>query len=821
MRYLFHDFRLAVRGVTRRPTYSLAVIATLAIGIGANTAIYSVFNWVLFRPLPGVERPDDLATIKYQTATRSGSYFLSYRDYADLRDHATQSVTGIAAAAPQRMDLLVGNETVRVQSELVTTNYFALMGVRPIRGRDFQADEERPGGPASIIISERLWRRAFGSDSSLVSRAVRVNGRPFTVVGIAPADFGGRSAVDPAEFWMTISGHVTLLPAKSKIETVLTSRRYTLFGDAFARLRPGFTLAQAQAEADAVVAGLPEFGTAFSKPGQRSDIGPVFYQGIGHETTTAEQLRRMFQLLIAAVGLLLVLACANASNLLLARSTARRREIAVCQAIGASRFRIVRQQLAEGLLLSSLAGVAGLALAFWLTRLFDGMRIVSSLAAIQQVQIDWRVCVFAAAASIVTGLVFATAPALVSTRIDLAGSMRGAPGASRGRRRLLRSSLVVVQIAVSVLLLFGAGLFMRTLQNIRRLDLGLHTEGIVSLTVQPSSFGLDIDRSSAYIRELLERLRAAPGITNAAFAWTHSFSPNRANMAFNRTDAGGEPLVANQTAVSPGFFETMKVPLIAGRDFTDQDAGLPDSAPTPVIISRTLADAAFPQGGALGSHLPLVLPEGKSVLVVGIAGDVRGRAITKTPEAWVYTPAKPVWGTIQVRSGLPNEQVIAAIRQIAHQIDPVVSPHTIEPFDAAVDRAIAEQRLFARVSVIFGAIGAALAGIGIYAMMAGAVAERRREFGIRLALGARGGAVVALVLRSVLGLTAFGLIAGIAGAYAARTTIESRLFGVTPMDSPTMVLTIVAVITVGILAALIPALRAARVDPVQSLRVEG
>lgn len=822
MQDLVQDLRLALRAAVRRPGYALAVVGTLAIGIGANTAIFSVFNWILFRPLPGVASPGELVTIRYQTEKRTANLFVSYRDYADLREMVTSSLTDIAIAAPLKMDGSTGGDTESIDTELVTVNYLSLLGVRPVLGRDFTAEEEQPGGPASVIISNRLWGRAFGGGPAALGRTLRLNGRPFTVVGVAPAVFHGRSTVIAADVWLTLSGYATLLPRSEDRKALLTSRGETMFVDSFARLRPGATLAQAQAEAAAAVATLPEFASARAKRGARSTVGPVFYQGIGHPQHAQERLTTVFRLLIGAVGLLLLLACANAANLLLARAAARRREIAVCQAIGASRFRVVRQQLTEGLVLSLAAGLGGLALAVWLTWLFDGMRIVSALPPLKGVSLDWRVGLFALMASIATGLIFAAAPAVVSSRVDLQASLKNGVTASRGGRRLLRGALVALQIAVSVLLLVAAGLFIRTLQNIRGIDLGFQPEGVVSVGIQPSRFGSSRNRSAAYVRDFLDRIRTAPGVTSAAFTWTTSFSSNRNDMVFTRPEAPGIEHSAAQTAVSPDFFATMGIPLIAGRDFTEAETRATGDASGPTIISRSLAEAVFPDGSALGSRFTLKYPKGKVVEVVGIVGDVRGRSVTTAPEPWAYVPAvNPTWGTIQVRSPLPEAQVIAAVREVARGIDPVVAPHDVEGFGAAVDRALSEQRLFARATGIFAAVAAMLAGIGIYGMMAGAVAERRKEFGIRLALGAKGRSVLALVLRSAMTLAAIGLVTGLGGAAALRRVVEARLYGVTPLDPTTIAVAVLAVLLLSAMAGLVPALRAARVDPVRSLRVDG
>jgi predicted permease len=435
------------------------------------------------------------------------------------------------------------------------------------------------------------------------------------------------------------------------------------------------------------------------------------------------------------------------------------------------------------------------------------------------VTLDWRVCAFALAATLLTGVLFASAPAVVSSRVDLQSALRDGVTSSRGGRRLLRGMLVTVQITVSVVLLVAAGLFIRTLQNIRGLDLGVDAENLVSATVSPSRFGADAERSAAYVRELLEGVRSAPGITSAAFSWTTSFSQNRANAVYTRPEEPTTAYHAATTGVSPGLFATMGIPIVAGRDFTDAEARDPNAAV--VIISQALAKAAFPNGSAIGSRLTLRFPKGKTVEVVGVIGDVRGKSITSEPEPWSYTPAvNPTWGTIQVRSSMPSAQVAATIRDVARRIDPVISPSEIEGFGASVDRAISEQRLFARTSGMFALVAAVLAGIGIYGMMAGAVAERRKEFGIRLALGARAGSVLGLVLRSAATVSAIGLLFGLACSVVLRRLLESRLFGVNGLDPTTMAATAVAIAALTLIASLVPALRAARVDPVRSLRVD-
>ena len=812
------DLRVAVRGALRHPGYALAVIATLAIGIGANTAIFSVFNWVLFRPLPGVSKPDELVTVRYQRPKFGGQYWIGHRDYAELRDRMT-SFSGFAASAAMKMAVATGAESDRMDGEVVTPNYLAVLGVAPLLGRDFAAEEERPGSGTPALISRSLWRRGYGGTGDVLGKTITLDGKPFTIVGVLPAAFQGRSAVTVTDVWIPVGAYAVLQPSVAK--TLLTSRRQTLFGDSFGRLRPGVTIAQAQAEATTIAETAPDIFNMTPKPGAKSTLRPVLTPRINLGNFAERRLDTIFRLLMGAVGLLLLLACANAGNLLLARASGRRREIAVCQAIGASRGRIIRQQLAEGLVLSLVAGAAGLLVAVGLTSIFDGMRILSSLPAIAGVSVDWRVCAFTLAVSMATGALFAVVPAIIGSRVNLQSSLKDGVTTSAGGRRLLRAGLVTFQVTVSILLLVSAGLFMRTLQNIRGLDLGLELDGVISLAVQPGRYGYTAERSAAYVAELLRQLRAAPGIDGAAYTWTTPFSDNRSDTSFVQ---GDKKVGAATTMVSPDFFKTLRIPLVAGRDFTDADLERESETSGTAVISRSLAQQLFPSGGAVGGRVTLTYPVGKVVEVIGVVGDVRGQPVTDDPEPWAYHPAGnvewPIWGTIQVRSSLPTAQAIETIRQVARSVDPLVMPYGVEPFGASVDRVLAEQRLFAKLSAVFATIGALLAAIGIYGMMAGAVSERRKEFGIRLALGAEGSRVLLLVLRSSLIVAACGVVAGLAAAVGLRRFIESRLYGVTPLDPLTLAAAVGGIVALAIAATMIPALRASRVDPVRSLRVD-
>ena len=822
MNDLPRDLSFALRSALRQPAYTLAVVATLAVGIGANTAIYSVFNWILFRPLPGVVTPDQLVTIRFQTATFRGMYFVPYPDYTYLREHLT-SLSGLAVANPLAVHFSdqPGADGRRVDAEMVTPNYFDVMGATPIVGRGFlPADERTIESALPAVISHSLWRRQFNGDAGITGRPIWIDGHVFTIVGVAPPGFQGRSLLTRADVWVPVGAHRALLP--HYLPDALTSRRGTFLGDAIGRLRPAVSLEAAQSEATAVAESSTEFATRAGR--QKSSIRPFLFAGVGHDSVVRERMTAIFTLLMGAVALVLLLACANAGNLLLARTASRRREIAVRQAIGASRLRVIRQQLAEGLVLALAAGVAGLGLAQLLTSLFSGMRVLTFLPPIDGVQPDIRVALFTLGAALLTAGLFATIPAIAGSRVDLLPALKDGATTTRTGRPLLRAGLVVVQITVSLVLLAAAGLFIRTLHNLRSLDLGITIDHAAAFVVDPSRLGHEPQRAQQVLREVATRISAAPGIDGAALTWSAPFSNRRSEMAFATREAPETWHDAGSSAISPGFFAVMGIPIVAGRDFTEAEFGRLNTTSGVVIVSEGLAARIFPRGGALGSRLRLNYPEKMEVEVVGIVGDVRGRPVTDDPEPFAYEPGGQrwpmTWGSVVARSSLPASQMGSTARDVMRSVDARFTPPAVEPFAALFEQSLAEQRLFTRVSVVFGAVAAVLAGIGIYAMMAGAVAERRREFGIRLALGATAARLQRQVLRGATLLGFIGIVAGLGASVAARRVLESRLFGVTPLDPLTLAVTAVSILLLCGIASLVPALKAGRVDPVRSLRVE-
>jgi len=818
MRDSLRDLRLAVRGLKRQPWQAAAIVTTLAIGIGASTAMYSVFNSVLLRPLPGVDRPSELVTIRFQAASRQGSYWVSYLDYADIRD-GTPGLSGLAATSPLAVDLSIPSERDphRIEAEVVTANYFDVLGVRPLPGRGFAPHEEQPTADAPVaVISRRLWDRLFNQAPAAIGQNILINGHSVVIAGVAPSGFQGRSPISATDIWFPLGAHPQVMPSAGK-----TTRRNNIFGDAIGRLRPGVTVAIAEQQAVAAAQASQDF---MGRKGRPMTLQPTVSPGVGHETFAQTRLMTMFQLVMAGAGLLLLLACANAANLLLARAAARRREIAVAQAIGATRFRIIRQLLADGVVFAVISGAAGLALAVGLTTLFDGMRLITFLPAVESIAVDRRVVFFTMAVSIGTGLFFSIVPALASSRVHLTSALKSGQGASRSGRGILRGGLVVVQVAVSVLLLTTAGLFVQTLGNIRSLDLGLKADGLTTFAVSPSRHGYDLIRSREYIRDAMRRLETIPGVESVGFGWTTSFIPMRAAQRFHVEGGTDTTFTVAANQVSSTFFSTLRIPLIAGRTFTPAEAeeavsGAP--AERVAIVSERLAREAFPNGTAIGGRLVLDFPKGHILQVVGVVGDVRGRPISDEPEPWIYLPSDEVGsGRVFVRTAMDEAAVATSVRDVVRALNPLMPPYDLEPFSASLDRVLAEQRVLARLSTLLAVFAALLAAIGVYAMMAGAVGERMREFGIRLALGARAGSLVSLVLRHAVQVIALGLIAGLGAAALTTQAIASRLFGVAPLDPLTIGAACIVLLALALSATLLPALRATQADPVKALRSE-
>ena len=785
---------------------ALAVLA-IALGIGATTAIFSVVNALLLRPLP-YRDPGQLVWAWERTpqGRRAG---VSPANFMDWRAQS-RAFGQMAAYDFVGFNLTGGPEPEQIVGAWVSADFFSLLGVEAALGRGFRPEEDRPRGERVVVIGHGLWQRRFGSDPGIVGRKIQLNGESFTVVGVLPRDF-----------WFML-GTVELWAPLVLNAGQLGDREARSF-DVIARPRAGVSRAQAAAEMETIAARL-----AAAHPRTNGGWG-VMLESI--EENFLSYFRPTLFLLLGAAGVVLLISCANVANLLLARATARGREIAIRAALGATRWRIVRQLLAESLLLALAGGACGALLAWWgvdlVVALIPGeiqRRIPGGVGA---VGFDARTLGFAALVSLFTGLLFGLAPALHASRPDLTRALKvgGAAGEGRGRRRA-RDLLVVAEIALALVLLAGAGLLIRSLVRVQRAELGFDPRHVLRMGLPMTGAGDSAGgEQAARYRRILERVAALPGVQSAALANNLLAGPRDPGLPLTiegrAAAAPGETPLAINRVVSPNYFETLGVPLRAGRDFNEWDR---PGAPAVAIISRSLAERHWPGADPLGRRLRLGGSQSDSpwLTVVGVVGDVRHplsaapqptvyRAQGQTPRAWMYLIA---------RAAPDPAALFAAARGAVREAEAGQAISGLGTMEEWLGESVAEPRFVMTLLGLFAAVAVALAAVGVYGLMSYAVGRRTREIGVRVALGAQAGDVVRLVVREGMWLALAGIALGLIVAAAASRLLAPFLFGLDPADPPTLVSISLLLAGVALLACYLPARRAARVDPLVALRHE-
>jgi predicted permease len=819
------DLVQTARELARQPGFASIVIVTLGLGIGANTAIFSLLDQVLLRSLP-VERPQELVLLHYSGPNTGrvigdGARAFSYPMYRDLRD-ASQGAADLIAWFQTPVNLADGARAARVQAELVSGNYFSVLGLRPAAGRLLTPDDDGAGGgrPA-VVLSHALWRQRFGGDREVVGRTIRLNNRPMTVVGVAPANFASTEVGAPPDVYVPVGAKAAMTPTWDELEN-RRSQWLSIMG----RLRPGVTRERAeaalrvtfrQARAEEVKA-ITRFTEARRKRFVESSLSlSPGWRGV---SALREQFSTALVLLMGMVGLVLLIACVNVANLFMARAPARQREVAVRLALGAGAGRIVRRLLVESLLLAAAGGAAGLLLSSWTTGLLLGVLPGAGARAFSPSP-DARVLGFAALASALTALVVGLVPALQASRPHMVEALKedGGRVVSAGHA-VLRRALVVAQVALSLLLLVGAGLFARTLLNLRSLDPGFDTARVVTFSVDPTLSGYDTERTLAFYQRLEERLRQAPGVMSAALAsvppLTDSFMISTIKVeGYEPRD--GENMNPHVNNVGPGYFRTLGTRFVSGRDFTDADGA--GSRPV-AIISETMARAYFGTTDPVGRRIGFRQSTPPDTEIVGVVKDTKDNMLRDDVTRVVYTPypqdseLSQMTAFVRLAPGVPVDRV----RQIAERVDPAVPPFDVKSMDAQKSESLFVDRMVASLSIAFGGLATLLAAIGIYGVMSHAVARRTREIGLRMALGAPPTRVVGLVMREVAALAVAGTLVGLPAALGASRFVESQLFGLSPADPLTLAGAVVALLGVALAAGYVPASQAARVDPLRALR---
>lgn len=800
MTSLWEDLRYAARLLARQPGFTAAAVLLLALGIGANGAIFSLVDSVLLKPLPYRDL-DRLHYVWMRDTVHGGPpALLSVPELIDFEGQA-RSLSHFAGLHRQAVTVTLGAESFRVSGAFASKTYFDTLGVQVARGRPFLPEEYEPGHNQAVLLTEAFWRSRLGADSSVVGRTLRIDSEIHTIVGILPAMEGETRGAD---LYLPLPFTPQLLAARD-------GRTVTVV----ARLAPGATREQAQAELHAaslrIAAAHPD-----SNAGFEAVLEPVMED-------VRQSAGQPLAVLAAAVGVVLLITCANLAGLLLVRASGRRKEIAIRTALGASQGRIFRQMITESVLLSLLGGAAGIAVAGWGVRAIKSWGVLA-LPRLELATVGVRVLLFTALVSLAAGILFGSAPALQALRLNLSSALNEeSRGSSGGRgRSLTRSLLVVAEVALSVILLVAAGLLLRTYAGLTRLDLGFEPDRVLTMrVVLPSARYSGDTARSLFIRRVVSRLSTLPGVAAAGGASVLPLTPGDWRCQFVIDGSGAaSPETATYNAVDPGYFDSIGARIIAGRLFSAADTA--DSQPV-IIVSQAFAARYFPGQNAVGRSLTLnLVNRSDRATIVGVVRNMAIRAPDEAPPAVLYQPhAQRPWPafTFTIRSaGADPSSLAGTARGVVREIDSEVPVDRVQPLSSVVARVLSGRQLAMVLLTAFAALAVLLAAVGIYGVLAVAVAHRSREFGIRMALGACPSDVLSLVFKEGLGLTAAGLLGGLAAAPLATYALRQMLYGVTFLDPITFAAVAALILVISAAACLIPARRAARTDPACALR---
>jgi predicted permease len=815
---LISDLFYAVRQIRQRPGFALVVVATLALGIGANSAIFSLVDAVVLRPLP-VPRPEALVGLAVSDTSHSEyPHGMSYRDYVDYRD-LRDAFDGMLVYAPMQISMQHNGQSELAFAIAASGDYFEVLGAQALVGRTFTLREAgQPGSAQVAVLSEGYWRRRFGSDPAIAGRNVNLNGHPYTIIGVMPAAFTGLESIFIPEAWVPLAQQKQLMPGRA---TLLEDRSEHGLR-AWARLRAGVTPAQAEA---ALAVRAQQLAREY--PATNKGVVPHVFPSweARFEAGTGRLLGPAVAILIAVVGVVLLIACANVANLMLARATAVQKEVAVRLALGASRGRLVRQFLAESLLLAFLGAAGAVALAAWAATTISSIRPIPGAPVGFVLHLDARVLTVTALVAVVTAVLFGLVPALRATRPAVVPALKGEEGGIRaaGGRWSLRNLLVVTQVALSIVLLVCAGLFLRSLHLGRSMDLGLRQDHALLAGMDLSLRGYDEARGRVYYRDLLARVRSLPEVNAAALASPPplSFSADMTTVAIVGRQAAPEQenFGVLTSTVSPGYFAAMGTALLEGRGFTEEDD---TTAPRVAIINQHMARTYWPGQSAVGKRIRINRqPEG--VEVVGVAKDGKYRLYFEPPLDYLFLPHLQNYtgsAVLVVHSMADMAGLAAAVRREAAALDADVPLSAVRTMPEYLDARFSLPNLFSMLLTIFGLVGITLAAVGLYGVMAYAVSRRTREMGVRMALGAQPSQVLGMVLTQGMGLTLVGLAIGLVSALGAGRLMSGMLYGISAADPLTFAAIALVLLAVALWACWVPARRAARVDPLVALRYE-
>ncbi len=832
---VWRDVRHTARLFRRSPAFTAVAGLLLALSIGANTAVFTLLDQVMLRRLP-VKDPRQLVmiwTTGPNLGGNLGSRASSYPMYQDFQKRG-EAFSYVFCRYSTPLSVSVGNEAERVTGELVSGNYFQALGVAPAIGRLFspESDDRVYKGHPVVVLSHQYWVTRFGADPGVVGKKILVNSYPMVIVGVSAAGFSG---IDPARS-PQIRVPILMKPLMTPGSDQLRNRR-NQWVQIFARLKPGYAVGSAQASLQPLFSQVLQ--AEVTDPDLRTVPKSVRDQFLARRVLMEQaangysDLRRSYSTalpaLMSMVGLVLLIACFNVASLLIARAAARRRELAVRLALGASRGQLVRQLLIESAVLSAMGGAAGVFLAVAMIRGLLGFLPAKGMILALSAAPDWRVLALTVALTFLTTLLFGLAPAWRTARVDHWSALKGAESAvaGGGGAARLRKSLVTAQVALSFLLLAGAGLFVRTLANLKQTNPGFRDiDNLITFQVDPARSGYSLDRLKAFCKQLQENIRSLPGVKSVGFAWIPVLSGREADWdvaveGYPLKEGDERQVFVNR--LSPDYFRTMGVALLEGRDFNDRDEG----ARLPVaIVNRSFVERIFGKENPIGRHLgfnsdPTAKPD---IEIVGVVENALNEGVREGVRRQVFLPFAqtefPYGSAFYVRTSAASESMFAALRRKVAELGPTMPVYEMRTLANQLDETLGTERLTATLSAVFGALATLLAAVGLYGVMALVVARRTREIGLRMALGARRGAVLWMVLKEALGVLAVGLSVGIPAAYWLSRYVSSQLFGVAPTDIRTAAAASVILASAAAAAALLPARRACAIDPTQALRHE-
>jgi predicted permease len=833
------DLRYAFRGMRKSPGFTAVVVTCLSLGIGANAAIFSLVNAVMIRSLP-VSHPEQLVLLRYtsksdpSTVRKTGSGYndaegglsLPYPAYDAMRK-TTRTLAGIAAFAPlgfSNHDVAVGkgSETGAAGAEMVSGNFFALFGVAPVLGRAIVEDDLKPGAPNVAVLSHAYWSREFSGEISAVGRAITVNGAPFTVIGVAPAGFAGVDPQFAPDIWVPLRNMPALGPWSIPSRENLFQRSDWWWCMMLGRLQPGVSAQQARAELDPVFLAEITRGLDRMPPAEQTPhiaLRPAARGLEGLRQQYAEPLR----ILLTAVVLVLLIACANVATLLVARAKSREKEVGVRLAVGASRPCLVRQFLTESVVLALAGGALGLALGGWASRALTVMSLADQPTSLN-IRPDAAVLAFTVGVSVMTALLFGLAPALLATGVDVASQLKE-NARSVAPRGVLAKVLVAGQVALSVCLLIGAGLFARTLQNLQSQDFGFNRERLLLFQLDPSRAGQAPKRIAETYRAALEKIQALPGVRSATVSEMALLSGWMGNASIY-PDGNSLPEKQSYTdinRVGPDFFATMAIRILLGRGIGWHEI----SGRKVAVINEAMAREFFPNGNPVGRHFSVdrKYDPAQAYEIIGVSQNAKYDHVRDKPPATAYLPFTADAGQIgamwfEVRTAGDPLAMAAAVRKAVREIDPNLPLMDVKTQEQQIDQALSTERMFAKTSGCFGLLALLLVAVGVYGTIAYAVARRTNEIGIRMALGAGRKRMLWMVMRESLTVVACGLAVGTPVALILTRFVASMLFGVKQYDALTITVALLVLAAAGAAAALLPAMRASRIDPMQALRCE-